>query len=452
MADLNPNNFIAPYQNDDFAISLQDSKGNILRSFHIGAYLSCNTEGKTMYLLLEGNTNIPFAFSSIVHATIAAASLRSAINNLLPNLSGTTSSTTPIAAPVSITLINYLELANTSSLVELQWYDVTDATNLLGYGAGQTFRVLALTTDDRFPQGIVLGATYYNNKVVLDLENNKVSFLNNIEEKTLKLFNSDINITNSTDILAINSTGGISGSSNLYITNSDANIINSTGVNLFNSNVTLNNATNAIIENISGDLSTLVLSDVFVNNSSTEGKSGKVNLNLTGNSTLLAYIDKIVQVAAGVLTQNVEISLKNGITQANSKFLIAIDSSFNFNGYKITIKDDNTTNTIKEIKVGSQGKVFEFMYNISEAKYFLLGTQSSLITKTELSIISDNQVSFPSSLSFIPLSLTETQLFVNGIKYTYGIAEDYYITSTNLTWTGNKFKLETTDNVEIYYW
>jgi hypothetical protein len=451
---LSSTNFIVSYSNTDLALVFQNTLGQKLRGINVCRFLSNNTEGNTLWVLLEGNQKLSFDFDTATDAKIASTNLLNAINSLTPNCSanGSGGGNTPIANPVSLLLTEYKNLASNNNLVALQWYDVTDVSGTLGLGSGQVFRLLSLVTNDYKPQGIILGSTLYNQKIVLDLSLNKVSFINDIDNKIVEFLNSNIIFSDSNKVLAINSFGTVTNSNNLSITNSTVNLTDTTNTRLFNCNeLYLSNANNCILENISGDLTTLTLNNVYINDSTSLGKQEKENLGIT-SKTLSAYENNIVQIATGTLSADITITLQNSIVQANSEFVVNISSALVFGSYKIVIKDNTSSITLLNVIAGDNGKTFNFKYDKSSGNYYILDISSSLISKIGLTITTDNQVSFPNVLVFSPSFPANSQFFVNGVKYSYGTLNDFYISGRDVIWTNKAFNLETTNNIEIYYW
>jgi len=77
------------------------------------------------------------------------------------------------------------------------------------------------------------------------------------------------------------------------------------------------------------------------------------------------------------------------------------------------------------------------------------GTGQNIIWQTmELVVIENNQQIF--SLEESVSDFSSTQLFINGILYTYGIPESYHISGNNLYWHGD-FILETSDQIYLKY-
>jgi len=451
---LNPNKFIASYKNTDIAIVFLDSNGIIIKSINVCRYLSNNTEENILWVLLEGNKTLTFEFDTDEDAIIGSNFLQEAVNTLSNNCqiggSGGGGSE-PIPEPVVKTLTQYKTLASSGELIPLQWYDVTDTLNSLGQGLGQVFRILALTPDDLYPQGIVLGVVKNNEKIIFDLNSNKVSFSINVQETTIKTLNSTVASVNSSKIFAIASQGHVENCQDLFLDNSNVNLLNSLHIRTFNSNISLENSTNCVFENISGDFSSLNLNNIFVNNSTSLGKQGKETLALSSNNvSLTAYENKIVQILEGTLTSHVIITLVNPIAAANASFIVNISPTLVFSNKTISIKDNLSSEVLLIIKEGDNGKTFDFKYEAGS--FYTLGLLDNSIIKTSLTVDVDNKTIFSNVLNFTPSSLENSQLYVNGIKYVYGNSEDYHIDNKDLIWSNKKFKLETTDKVEIYYW
>lgn len=67
----------------------------------------------------------------------------------------------------------------------------------------------------------------------------------------------------------------------------------------------------------------------------------------------------------------------------------------------------------------------------------------------ELQVLTNGQNIF--NLPSLPISKTNTLLYVNGLKYNYGLDADFTINGTVLTWTDTSLILDTTDVVTISY-
>lgn len=78
-----------------------------------------------------------------------------------------------------------------------------------------------------------------------------------------------------------------------------------------------------------------------------------------------------------------------------------------------------------------------------------MGEKSSNRISTILPVIADGQTEF--ILQFSPTNKTASSLSVNGLKYAYGVANDFIINETTLTWTDQSLVLDTTDVVIISY-
>ncbi len=74
--------------------------------------------------------------------------------------------------------------------------------------------------------------------------------------------------------------------------------------------------------------------------------------------------------------------------------------------------------------------------------------QTTVCQTVELFASKDDQFQF--SINEIISNSSNINLFINGIRYTYGISKSYHISGGNLIWHGD-FDLETTDEIIVKY-
>ena len=78
-----------------------------------------------------------------------------------------------------------------------------------------------------------------------------------------------------------------------------------------------------------------------------------------------------------------------------------------------------------------------------------LGVNSSKNVSALLLVTINGQVDF--NLQFVPNDKLNVSLTVNGLKYVYGVANDFTINGTVLTWTDQSLVLDMSDTVLISY-
>lgn len=450
--------FLAPYLLTDTALVFVNSQGRRVRGVNVCKYLDSGVSSNVVWVLLEGDFKLELIFETSADAGNAANLLRSAIDSLQINCSlggGSGPSPTPVAEPISISLSGYNSMVSSNTVVPLQWYDIIDINNLFGRGASKIYRCLALTTNDIYPQGIILSS---NDKVVLDLTTNKILDEIVVKDDVVRLNGGNVILdATSNYIFSVNNslvTAAVS--ENIYAHNSTLNVDTCSNITGYNSNVSIYNSQNCTFSDVVLDLTSLgVFSDIIVNKTNSTGKEGVENIVLDSlvDRTVLAYQDRKFLKFAGTLNQDVILLVRNISAVVNADFTFYIDSLANLGSYTITVKDFASGDTIATLDTNYTGGSIEVKYDITTSKFFTLAgvAEVSSKTKNSITVISDNQTTFTNVLTYKPKFPSLSQLVVNGCVQEYGNSKDYTITNKTLYWISTDFNLNTTDKIFIIY-
>lgn len=470
----NPSTFIRTYSTTDRIIQIENEFGIKSFSINICNYQKSLVQDKNLILYFEesdATKKFILEFANSSDSLLGEIAISNAINTLKPNCLPVLNPTNPVTTPVPITYLQYQTLRTANNLVPLQYYDVTDSTNLLGLGT-VVYRVLAKTNNDKFPQGIITSQSEIF--VIIDTVNSifkeRKNLIRNIS------LNGDSTIVeptfNNTNLILHESSGTFNNSN--YIVSKKS--INNTLTDC--NNVELNNVSNLIVSTLSNvqikditsiNLQTLFpggLSDVSINKTTSIGKEGFANWYVDSSQTDLtfsAYKDKVnLSIEVGDLplgtsfTSN--IYFKNLITVANSIFRV----KFNFVNTTddlviINLKDFTSNTTFFTGKFSTiQNKTFECRWNLDLQIYELLDVldKKPRIEKKEIFTPTNGQTIFNlkygtyETVVYPEINANLLEMFVNGQKQTMGL--DYTFTSPNVvTFQNRGFTLSTSDEVEF---
>lgn len=446
--------FINSYNPTDKAIRFLDTNGMVAHTLNVCNYQKSGVFGKNLAISLEdGVKDYLLPFESNNDAKAALALLRDAINTLKPNcvsISSPGGGGTNTAIP--ITYLQYKTMRGLGTLVELQWYDVTDTQNDIFTDDIYVIRLLAQSSNDKYPKGQVLGTWKF---VSLDTVNDKIVMLEDGVNNNF-IFNSslgDNSFTNSnyctsmneSSIIAEDSTHIISeNGSKLTVTNCDY----IRGLN--QTDVILNNSSNVTFDDIQLDLSAIGynLTNVIVDKNTTIGKSGFTSTtNPGGDIDLYAYFDSIDQKFIFTSNNNtLNVTLFNDLTQSEAEFRIRYSSSGSNN--IINVYDANNT-LLRVIQANDQGNVVVFKYNKNTSLFELIKVDSPKATQgvTVQFTPTNGQVNF--NLGTPVSQATELKMYVNGMKQIYGTDYSYNGTLGMAVYAENVFQLANTDRVEF---
>jgi len=447
-------NFIKTYQISDRVIQIQNSLSQKIFSLNVCNENKIYVSNNLLVVVLEDNSPVKqytLDFSSNVEANAALLSLKSALDTLKVNCStpGTTPPS-PSSTPIVITYLQYKASQQTGGLIALQWYDVSDTTNLLGYNSA-TIRLLAKSIDDFEPSGIIIST---KELVVINTLDDTTQRYEFATQKILGLNKSKIVYDANSNYIKAANNSTITSTSSTHIEASENSTLIVSGCNnvkVFGAtNVTLSNATNITIDNIQQDLSSIGfnLVSITLNPTNSIGKDGRgSNVNKSSDLSFISYKDFIDQVFNYTTSNNtIIVTLDNKITQANGTFRIKYTGSGSGNTLTVQDSEGNVlyqiNDTVKEcwavFKYNPLTSLFEFI-NLD-----LPGTSNHTVYQTTPA--SDGQTSFT-----LPVPATipaELEMFVNGNKVKFG--PDFTYASPNVvTFKNRLYSLATTDEIEF---
>lgn len=427
-------NFIYSYAPTDRAIRIIDTSGNIVHTINICNYQKSGVFGANLAISMEDQFDeYLLSFPSNSEAKVALNMFKNTINTLKPNcVSNFNSGPAPVpGTTVSITYVAFKALQVANNLVPLQWYDISDTTNILFNNGNKIIRVLVQETDDRHNRGQIIGSHEY---VVFDCVLDKITYYND-SVKNITIVNGTPNnhsFTNSDNIFSSNSSAINADASFKIEASNSSNLTCSScmGIKATNfCNLTLSNASNVTFNNIQQNMSSFpfTLSNLEIDRNNSLGKHGFTNRNNPSGTILLnAYGDQIEQDITFTTNNNTVIfNLSNLITQAKSIFRIR----YKGNGINNTITVANNNLPIIVIMDNNKDNTLEFSYNSALGIYELrnIETKVSLNGKSvQLTGLATGQINFNLN---IPITAPEkTELFINGIKQLYSL--DFFYNST----------------------
>jgi len=447
-------NFIRPYVSTAKALEIQNSVGGKVYTLGICNYQKSYVDKNKLIIILKDN-NIDkqyyLEFNDNSAAIQAQLSFKNAVNTLKLNCEQISlSPPSPSQTPIPITYIEYKTRQQASTLFISQWYDVTDTTNLLGFG-NITFRLLAKAVDDYQPTGIIIGTKQLVTITTLD---NTIQRFEDGQKKVLALNNSKITYDSACNKLTALSGSNLNAAScsNIEITNGSVAVLSSCSFVTINnnSNVILNNASQVILNGIQQDLTTIGfnLQDVTVDTSDSIGKIGKDTKTNVSNLTLISYKDFTDQELKFLTNNNsIDVILDNNIVSANGEFriiytgtgtnnLINIRNTSNALLYQL---NDNTKDTWGVFRFNKTTGLFEFI-NLD----FKTNNAHKIY---QVNATSNGQVNF--TLPVPATDASKLQMSVNGQDQLFGL-DFTYSNPGNVIFQNRNFSLNIGD--EIKFW
>lgn len=451
---FNSSNFLAPYLPTAKVVEIRNSAGVKTFTISVCNYQKSKVSNTNLLIYLEDNNfekQYTLDFPTNLQALNAQVSFKDAINSLKINCEAINlTPPSPSQTPIPITYLQYKNLQQTSTLFIAQWYDVTDVTDLLGFG-GVTIRLLAKTVDDYEPSGIILGGKQLVTITTLDdtiqrfeVGDKKILALNN-SAITYDSLSTKLTASTGSSLTSVNSNNvDIKGGSVGIIT--DCSYVEISN----NSDVSLTNATKVVIDNIQQNLSILTfnLLNVAINQSDSLGKVGKnVLVNQTVDLTLETYSDVTDQEVRFTTNNNtLTITLSNQILQANGEFRIKYSGTGT--GNIVTIEDTAST-TLFELNDGKKDIWAIFRFNKGTQLYEFVRVDFTKVashTDYQVNVTSVGQTIFP--LPVQPTDPLLLEMFINGQKQLFG--PDFTFTSPNLvTYQNRHFTLQVDDEVDF---
>lgn len=447
-------NFIQAYNSTDRIIQIQNSLLQKVFSINVCNENKIYVSNNLLIIILEDNNpqkQYNLDFSSNTEANTAFVSLKSAIDTLHINCLPTTRTPpSPSSTPIAITYVQYQSQQQAGTLIALQWYDVSDTTNLLNLNTA-TLRLLAKSVDDYEPSGVIVAAKIL---ITINTLDNSIQRYEFASQKILSLNKSSITYDINSKFISAYTNSTITAASSTNVEANNNSTLNVSGCNLVKAingtNVKLLNATNVDIDNIQQDLTTIGfnLVSVKLDQINSIGKEGRnSNVNITTNQTLLAYRDYTDQVFNYTTNSNtIIVTLDNKILQANGTFRLKYMGTGT--GNTITVEDlsanvlyvlnDTVKNCWAVFKFNKNTNLFEFI-NLD-----LSGTSTHTVHQTNPTVNGQTVFNLP-----VPATVpSELEMFVNGNKLRFGY--DFTYASPNIvTFQNAMYLLETTDNIEF---
>lgn len=453
---FNPSSFIGVYSSTDKVIKILDTLSNIVNVINICKYQKSSVVNNFLNIFMDDNINaIQITFNSNADALTAITNLKNAINTLKPNCKSTIIILPVPTSVISLTYLAFKTLSLSNSLVELQWYDVSDTTSLL-MNTNNIYRVQVINTNDGFVSGKIISE---NTSIKIDLNLDKINYYHNGDYNNL-VINSDMNniiLTNCTNCIITNqSQVNLTDCNNIYVDNQSSVVLtNCNQIRITNnSNIDLTDCNNINIDNQNpGAMISGIYTNINIDRSSSIGKNGKTIISaITTNSKILnSYIDNIdIEVNFDSVSNTIQtLSIRNHFPQTQSIFRIKMSltsTSLTPNSNIIKIYDNSTSELLYIIQQNEAYNDCIISYNNNTNKYEFTGfiRKKSQLGKSYIPSFIDGQTVFEfTSILYIPVTQpTEIEMYINGMKQVYGI--DYYYNSTlgQLIYTNLSYPLE----------
>lgn len=448
---FDPSSFIFMYLPTDKVLRIVDTTGKIIHTINVCRYQKSGVFGSTLSISLEDNVaDYKIKFNTYNDAITALANWRQAIDSLKGNCYiETVIDPGGGDTPIAITYLTYKSLQASGDLGEMQWYDVTDTTNLLYASQSLIFRIFSKAVDDAYPQGQIIGGGY----VTIDVANDKIiDYFDPINNITL--LNGNLAGNSFTDTVNCY----VSNNSQVNSTNSEAIIAeNGSNVNCDTCsvlkatngcNITIANASNVTFDNIQQNITStgIVLSNVNIDRNTSIGKAGKTIYIDEGNLNLKAYKD-LIDIEFNFTTNDniIIVKIENLIHQANATFRLVLTG--NTTGNKINVVDG--ANTLLFTMVEKDSTVV-FNFNKTTLLFEFIGLIRKLVTTSQtVQFLTPTlgQTIFPIS---IPVTQAiECEMFINGIKQTYGVDFSFDGGNSNMLFTSPGYTIDASDSVEF---
>lgn len=450
-------NFIFSYSSTDRAIRLIDTAGKIRHTINVCNYQKAGVFNNILSISLEDNVkDYELEFISVADAKLALLSLKSAINTLKINCNNGNGSGTPspTVEPITTTYIQYKTWLNANSLIPLQWYDVSDTTNVLLLDTTHTIRLLAKTTNDKHPRGQILSNNVY---ITIDTTtDNIVSYEDSINN--IFILNGDINnstfLTSNNIMVLNNSQVKATDSSSIFAENGGTiTVNNSSGIKITNgSNIKIANSTNCSFDNIQQDFTLLPqsFSNINVDRNISTGKGGFLNTNDPGSNLIFnSYVDVINQELNFTGNNNViNITLHNQISQAGGVFKIKYKGTGINN--KINIYN-NSNILIYTIQDNIKNSVAIFVFNnfTNNFEFNNVAFNSDNVGSKTVQVMTpiNGQVNF--NLGVTVTNPQEMEMYINGNKQIYNYDFSYNSGLGMVVFANRLFTISTSDELEF---
>jgi len=445
------NTFIAAYGSNDRTIRVLDTTGAVAYTLNVCNYQKSSVNGSSLNISMQDNsTEYSLPFSSNNEAKLAIVAFKVAIDTLRVNCNPSSGSSSSPSTAIAVSYLQYKAMASVAGLTELQWYDVTDSTNLLFQDATYTMRLFAKTNNDKHPRGQLNANQAYvsidvaNNKVLsYEYAANSIYILNSVLYSTFS-GSSNISVINNSRVQATNTSYVVVENNSIAVLDTCSNLKISNS-----SNVTVSNASNCTIDNIQQDLTTMGfnLSNVAIDRNLSVGLAGS-NLNVnSGSFGLLAYRDKTDQIINFTNSHNnISITLDNQIVQANAVFRLKYVGSGSNNTIQILDASGDVLFTIVD---GYKNCVALFAFNVGNGQFEFKEIELDMSNKLTINTFTptNNQTVF--ALTVAPVDSSKLEMFINGQKQLISLDFTYNGSNNTVVYTNRNFSLSTTDEMEI---
>ena len=435
-------NFITAYSPTDKFIQIVYPNGDRFYNLNVCQRKKVVLVKNKLEIWSEGNLSKEIPFASELDARLGFDALNEALDFLSPNC--VNEITNPPAAVFSIiplTYSTYKTLQSSNSLLELQFYDITDTTNLLGLGNGTIYRVLAKKSDDGYPSGICI--------------NTKANVTINVLDNTFALYQSENAMSINQSVCSNTNSNYLFAVNNSRITAIDSNYIeayNNSGVICDNclvikasegAQIEITNSNNCEFKSVQPSSIISGYSDIYVDTKTSIGKEGTQINSLSGTLTLTAYKSPLNQVFDAITGDYTSVDLLTEFFEANSTFKISLKTI----DYNITFKDSISGNTLFVATPADSGKSVEFKWDKDLLTYVYIPTSQNLIKKVQLTVSTNGQTVFPSILMPAPIDPNTVKMYINNY-----LSKDFSISGlTTIIYNATEYILETDDSVYIEY-
>lgn len=435
-------NFIKAYLPTDKYIQIIYPNGDRFYNLNVCQRKKVVLDKNILEIWSEGNLAKQMTFSSEAEARLGFDALNQALDLLYPNcVNEITNPPAAVFSVIPVTYSTYKTLQSTNSLLELQFYDVTDTTNQLGVGIGFIYRLLAKKTDDYYPSGFCI--------------NTRANVTINTIDNTFALYQfGNATSINQSGCTGINS-GYLFAVNNSVINATDSNYIeayNNSQIDCLNcqvikvsegTQIQTQNCDNCEFKGLQPVASINGYSQVYIDTKTSIGKGETETNSGSGTLTLYAYKNGLNQVFDAIVGAYTAVNLATEFPQANATFKV----SFGTIAYNIVFKDLDSGATLLTATPTLSGKTAEFVWDKNLLTYVYVPTDPELIKRVNLTVTSDGQTIFPTVLIPAPLDPNTVKMYINNSP-----SLDFSISgSTTIIYNESEYSLETDDAVYVEY-
>jgi len=435
-------NFIKTYLPTDKYIQIIYPNGDRFYNLNVCQRKKVILDKNKLEIWSEGNLAKQMTFGSEADARLGFDALNQALDSLAPNcVNEITNPPAAVFSIIPVTYTTYKNLQASNSLLELQFYDVTDTTNQLGVGIGFIYRVLAKKTNDYYPSGFCI--------------NTRANVTINTIDNTFALYQfGNATGINQSGCTSINS-GYLFAVNNSVINATDSNYIeasNNSQINCLNcqvikisegTQIQIQNCDNCEFKGLQPVATIDGYSQIYIDTKNSIGKEDTETNSGSGTLTLYAYKNALNQVFDAITGIYTAVNLATDFPQANATFKIR----FGTIAHNVVFKDLGTGATLFTATPTASGKSAEFKWDKNLLTYVYIPINPELVKRVQLTVASNGQTIFPTVLIPPPLDPNTVKMYINNAP-----SLDFSISgSTTIIYNETEYSLETDDSVYIEY-